>query len=129
MKFAYMRYMLKASLIWLSVGVVVGIIMFLQKKMNIPVYLIPVHSHIILVGFLMQFIFGVAFWIFPRLPGGIFTSPRKGWTVFFLLNAGTLIRAVSEPFTFWISFSGAILQSAGILLGVFEIWKRVRAPF
>lgn len=134
MKFAYTRWMIKCSLGWLIIGSLIGTMMFLQRKYNFNVYLLPVHSHIILVGFLIQFIFGVAFWLFPRLPGGVFTSPTKGWMTFILLNAGTIIRGVSEPIflksdiAFWISFLGGTTQFLGIVIGTTEISKRTRAP-
>lgn len=134
MKFAYTRWMIKWSLGWLIFGGIIGIIIFLQRKYGSNIYLIPVHSHIILVGFLIQFIFGVAFWIFPRLPGGVFTSPKKGWLIFILINTGTIIRGVFEPlfqrseFMFWISFVGGMMQFFGIVIGALELSKRVRVP-
>lgn len=135
MKFAYIRLMIKASLFWLILGSAIGIILFLQRKyINIPLYILPSHSHIILVGFLIQFIFGVAFWMFPRMPGGIFTSPSKGWLIFTLINLGTLTRGILEPIfqkseiIFWLAFSGGIMQLFSIFIGALEISKRVRNP-
>ena len=45
------------------------------------------HAHLLLVGFLLLLIFGVAFWMFPKVAG---QRPGRevGWVAFALLNAG-----------------------------------------
>jgi cbb3-type cytochrome oxidase subunit 1 len=51
----------------------------------------PVHAEILLVGWMAQLAFGVAYWILPRLPGN---RPRGSeelaWLSLTLLNAGVV---------------------------------------
>lgn len=64
----------------------------------------PTHAHLGLVGFFLSTVMGVAFWMLPR-PGGI---RQEGWEAacFYSLNAGMVLRAVSEP---WWRLTGAAL--------------------
>ena len=60
--------------------------------------LVPVYFHLLMVGWVTQLIFGVAFWMFPRYskekPRG-----REGlaWAMYASLNAGLLLRGLAEP--------------------------------
>lgn len=54
------------------------------------------HAHLLLVGFLLLLIIGVAFWTFPRIRG---RRPGRewGWVAFALINAGLLLRLFAQP--------------------------------
>ncbi len=63
MRFNYQRLMLKTSLIYLLIGILIGLLMFLsyQFRMFYRAYsLKAVHTHLILIGFVIQMIMGVA---------------------------------------------------------------------
>lgn len=89
--------------------------------------------HLLTVGWLLQLITGVAFWMFPRHP----TRPprgdaRLGWTAFGLLNAGLLLRLVGEPWRLgfggpgWPLLLSAGLQFLAIATIVRLLWPRIR---
>lgn len=89
--------------------------------------------HLLTVGWLLQLITGVAFWMFPRHP----TRPprgdaRLGWTGFGLLNAGLLLRLVGEPWQLgfggpaWPLLASAAFQVVAIGLIVRLLWPRIR---
>lgn len=89
--------------------------------------------HLLTVGWLLQLITGVAFWMFPRHP----TAPprgdvRPGWIGFGLLNLGLLIRLVAEPWRLgfggprWPLAISASLQLAAVLLLIYLLWPRIR---
>ncbi len=89
--------------------------------------------HLLTVGWLLQLITGVAFWMFPRHP----TRPprgdvRLGWTGFGLLNAGLLLRLVGEPWRLgfggpgWPLIVSAGFQLLAIVLLVLLLWPRIR---
>src|SRR5438093_958591 len=84
----------------------------LSHRVPVLAVLWPTYLHVLLVGWLTQLIFGVAFWLFPRYsaerPRG---SERLGWLSFALLNLGLALRVVGEP---WRSLTGSGL--AGSLL-------------
>ena len=58
----------------------------------------PAALHALVLGWLSQLAFGVAWWMFPR-PRGAPPTPdaAAGWTGFAALNAGLLLRLVAEP--------------------------------
>jgi hypothetical protein len=85
------------------------------------------------VGWLLQLITGVAFWMFPRHP----TAPprgdaRPGWLALGLLNLGLMVRLLAEPWRLgfggprWPLMVSAGLQFAAVLLLVHLLWPRVR---
>ena len=92
------------------------------------------HTHLLLVGWLLNTVFGVAWWMFPRIPG---TVARARWVVagWALLNGGLLLRVGLDLFfggtidapaaVRWLSAS---LQLGGALLLAVLIWRRVREP-
>jgi hypothetical protein len=96
---------------------------------------VPVYYHLLMVGWATQLIFAVAHWMFPRHTR---EQPRgnEGWMgfVFFTLNGGLLVRAVSEPMAsqsptpFWAQMLGvaALLQWLAGMAFILAIWKRVK---
>lgn len=95
------RYFIKVGLLYLVVGLLMGVIMRLQPIMNwsgqIQLFR-PVYFHLLFIGWVTQIIMGVGYWMFPKLsretPRG---NERVGWAVFILLNAGLIMRTISEP--------------------------------
>ena len=95
----------------------------------------PVYFHLFMVGWITQLIFGVVFWMFPKYsperPRG---SERLGWGVFFLINAGLVLRAIGEPLNSlspgtiwgWLLVVSAILQWLAGLGFVANTWARVK---
>ena len=95
----------------------------------------PTWLHLLVVGWLTQLIFGVAYWLFPRhsreRPYGR-TGPA--WVAFILLNAGLVLRVIAEPAVVWGAGTGwraalvasAAAQGLGALAFVVYLWPRVR---
>lgn len=92
------------------------------------------HAHVLLVGFLLLLVFGVAFWMFPKVSG---QRPGRegGWVAFGLLNAGLLLRLLAEPFAAeagsaraWDVLLGiaAVLPALAAVAFAMAIWPRVR---
>src|SRR5262245_10299696 len=92
----------------------------------------PTALHLLVVGWLTQMVFGVAFWLFPRYradrPRG---SEPLGWVVFGSLNLGLLLRVLAEPGFVTVGI-GALLVGSGVLqlaagLGfAINTWPRVK---
>jgi hypothetical protein len=89
--------------------------------------------HLLTVGWLMQLISGVAFWMFPRHP----TAPprgneRIGWAGLYLLNGGLLLRLIGESWRLgmggpaWPLVVAALLQLVAAGLLVWLLWPRIR---
>ncbi|MBP6669342.1 MAG: hypothetical protein KA180_07830 [Gemmatimonadales bacterium] len=90
--------------------------------------------HLLTVGWLLQLITGVAYWMFPRHR----TDPPRGraapgWTGWALLNTGLLCRVVGESWQVgwngpaWPLQLSAALQLVAVLLLVRLLWPRIRA--
>lgn len=92
------------------------------------------HAHLLLVGFLLLLVFGIAFWMFPKVAGR--RSGRDiGWVAFALLNAGLLLRLLAEPLAdggrgarAWDVLLGvaAVLPALAVVAFAVAIWPRIR---
>ncbi len=127
--------MIRAAVIYLLAALGLGILMQVPAASRLPLLQVvwPVYLHLLVLGWLTQLIFGVAFWMFPRYsadrPRG---SDGLGWAAFFFLNTGLLLRAVAEP---WLALTGtggaalvisALLQLLAGAAFVANTWPRVK---
>jgi hypothetical protein len=105
------------------------------KRQAIFVVLQPVYWHLLVVGWLMQCIFGVAYWMFPPFSQNqAQRSETLGWLTYGALNIGLLLRAVVEPWhslspqasVGWLLVPSAVLQVAAVWVFVVNIWGRIR---
>jgi len=104
---------------------------------TIPHLLITAHVHLLLVGFVVMIIMGVATWMFPR-PSKDDTRyrPELAALIYWTLTTATLLRFLSEaaaayqpsPGLRWLIALGGVGQLLAGLLFIFNIWTRVRAP-
>lgn len=130
------RWFIKAAMLYLVAALLCGVAMQSPFADRIPILRAfwPTYLHLLVVGWLTQLIFGVAFWLFPKHPSGVPRgSDRLGWACFALLNLGLLLRAVAEPLQGLGRPSGPLLVASAItqlLAGwafVANTWPRVRA--
>jgi hypothetical protein len=79
---------IKASLVWLGVGMLLGLLFTLSP--GLVVYR-PAHAHLNLLGFVTMMIYGVAYHVVPRFSGYPLFSPRvAGWS-WWVANAGVVL--------------------------------------
>jgi len=133
------RWYIRTAFLYFAFGFTLGGAMLVDKWLGphvIFVALRQVHVHFLLVGWMVQFIIGVAYWMFPRFtrerPRG---SEPLAWTTYAMLNAGLLLRGVAEPLLTlgrggWpgpaLGFSALLQVIAGFLF-VANTWSRVRS--
>jgi hypothetical protein len=122
-------------MLYLIAAFALAILMQSGRSAQVPLLgvLWPTYLHLLVVGWLTQLIFGVAFWMFPKHPSipprG---SDRLGWICFALLNLGLAIRVVAEPLqALGQPFAPLLIISAvaQLLAGwafVANTWPRVR---
>ena len=131
------RIFIKGSLLYLATGITLGGVMLAARGLRgsgLPFFWTTIHVHLLLVGFMLQFVFGVAYWMFPRNPKGWYTD-RAAALTFWLLNAGLLLRVLTEPsfgegqpaWSGWVQAISALLQVAAGLTFIYNIWSRVRS--
>jgi len=127
------RAFVKASLIYLLFGLSAGILQ--QINWPLPLHLFPTYLHLLTFGWLSQLIFGVALWMFPAYTR---EQPRGplwlGWSTFFALNLGMLLRLLFEPLQSIrptplgesMLIVSAVLQWIAGLTFFMSIWPRIK---
>ena len=99
-------------------------------------YEISAHTHVILVGFVMTMILGVALWLFPR-PEKTDTryQPVLAEASYWLLTMGTAARFVAElsrgvdagNLLRWTVVAASVSQVLALGLFFHTMWSRIRA--
>ena len=131
--------MVRAALIWLAIGFVLGALMLVDGMIagRWRLWFSPTHGHILFVGWFLQFAVGIAYWLLPRKrsdekPLGY--SDRWALVAFLSLNLGLAARVIVEPtermgYTFVgtdaMLVLSAILQVTAIGIVVTQLWGRV----
>lgn len=132
------RWHIKASLVYLIAALSIGVALRGDVLGRVPAAvaaLAPVYFHLFMVGWVTQLIFGVAYWMFPKVsrqrPRG---SEALAWATFGLLNGGLILRAAGEPLHAlrpdpawaWALVLSALLQWLAGLAFVVNAWPRVK---
>jgi cbb3-type cytochrome oxidase subunit 1 len=99
--------------------------------------LVTAHVHLLLVGFVLMIVMGVATWMFPRpARENVRYRPELAEAVYWLMTVATGVRAAAEILGS-VSASPALRiaiavaglgQVVGSLLFVVNMWTRVRMP-
>ena len=99
--------------------------------------LITAHVHLLLVGFMLMMVMGVATWMFPR-PARDDTRyrPELAETVYWVMTLATALRAAAEILLGltgarafgWLIAAGGGGQLAAAALFAANMWGRVRMP-
>jgi hypothetical protein len=136
------RTFIKAGLIYFMIALFAGALMAARPFMGLPgwldewlVALRPVYLHLLMVGWVLQLIMGVVYWMFPKYskeqPRG---SEFLGWAVFGTLNIGLILRTVGEPLLAvrpdlqvgWMLAASAVLHLLAGWGFIVNTWNRVK---
>ena len=133
------RSFVKFSFVWLVVALGMKALALFPAGAALPA-ITPVSWHLLFVGWLMQFIIGIAHWMLPTRVGArkprLRGDERLMWAVLVALNAGLLLRLLAEPMlvahpaALWraLLFTSAWLQWLAGMGFVWNSWLRARAP-
>jgi heme/copper-type cytochrome/quinol oxidase subunit 1 len=134
------RRYIKTSFVFLLAGLALGayviVAQFLLETAP-PRLLVTAHAHLLLVGFLLMVVMGVATWMFPRPPrDDTRYRPELAEAVYWVLTLATALRALAEIVVAetgllafrWLIAVGGLGQLAGAALFVLNMWSRVRMP-
>lgn len=132
------RYFIKISFLYFVLSLLIGALLLLDGLLALPRWVValrPAYYHLLVVGWATQLIFGVIFWMFPKLtreaPRG---NERLAWFSFWALNAGLLLRLLLEPLqamsphvlaAWGLGLSG-VLQLSGGWAFAWVAWPRVK---
>ena len=134
------RRYIKTSFIFLVAGLALGAYIVVAQfgfDAYPPRLLITAHAHLLLVGFMLMMVMGVATWMFPR-PARDDTRyrPELAEAVYWVMTVATGLRALGEVLVAlvgalglrWLIALGGLGQLAGAALFVLNMWGRVRMP-
>ena len=123
------QWYIRAALIYLLLGFTIGALLLAHKGVPIHPALwgwLPVHVELLLTGWILQLVLGVAFWITPRLRSTR-GNVKAAYLAFFLLNLGIwlVIGASIGRIGGWLSFIGRLCQFMGVISFVLAQWPRI----
>jgi cbb3-type cytochrome oxidase subunit 1 len=134
------RRYIKTSFVFLLAGLALGGWITVQQfvlGVYPPRLFVTAHVHLLLVGFMLMIVMGVATWMFPR-PARDDARYRPGLAeaVYWTMTLATLLRAVAEiagsftpaPALRLAIAAGGLGQLAAAALFVANMWTRVRMP-
>ncbi|HET7276277.1 MAG TPA: cbb3-type cytochrome c oxidase subunit I [Longimicrobiaceae bacterium] len=124
----FVRNFVRASLLWLGVGVLIGVSMAFWPGAAL-VYR-PAHVHANLLGFVSMMIFGVAYHVIPRFSGNPLHRRELAvahlWvanTGLALLVSGWITRVEWAEPGILIVRAGAALSAIGAYLFIYNLWR------
>lgn len=125
-------WLVRAALIHMAIGFFFGA-MILHHK-GIPIYdwtwkLLNPHIELMIFGWTMQFVMGVAFFALPRFSDreSRYGAVYLGWGSLVLLNVGVIVTAAAHWFAIGgYALCGRVLVTLSVLLYVMMIWSRVK---
>ncbi len=134
------RRYIKTSFVFLVVGLLLGgwiVVGEFVLGTYAPRLFITAHVHLLLVGFMLMLVMGVATWMFPR-PARDERRYRQelAEAVYWVMTVSTALRAAAElaaglspsPLLRVLTAGGGTGQPLGALLFVANMWWRVRMP-
>ena len=124
-------WMLRIAVLHLTAGAALGALMLAGKGVAVlagVLALLNVHLELMLVGWMVQFVLGVGFWILPRLPGRARAEhSRPAALAAVLLNAGVVAACVGDlTASPWVTTAGRAAAQGAVLLFLGVAWPRVR---
>ncbi len=134
------RRYIKTSFVFLVAGLLLGgyvsVGEFLLGRYPSRLF-ITAHAHLLLVGFMLMMVMGVATWMFPRpARDDARYRPELAEAVHWVMTGSTALRALAElatglagvPALRVLIALGGLGQLAGAALFVANMWWRVRMP-
>lgn len=125
-------WLIRASLLHLGAGFTLGALLLANKGSSFSPGLwhwLPIHFELLLVGWCVQLVMGVAYWIFPRFG----MTPRArgreqlAWAAWGSLNAGVLLTSLGVlDLGTGFTIGGRLLETIAAGLMATNIWARAR---
>ena len=136
--YTLVRRFIKTGIAFLFFGLVVGGWMLVRRELfgvwPNP-YLVSVHAHAVLAGFVLFLILGVALWLFPRAAKeDTRYRPVLAETAYWILLVATSARLVAEVAKMqwtaeaigWVVVLGGLGQIVGLAVYFWTMWTRIR---
>ena len=126
-------WFIRAALAYLLAGFTLGALLLAAKGLPLPLGVwrwLPVHFELLLVGWFVQLVMGVAYWIFPRFGMTRAARGREGlaWLALALLNGGiwaVSVAVLRGPAT--LAVIGRAMEVLAAATMALNVWARTRA--
>lgn len=131
------RLYIKTAIVFLLIGLLIGLDMIVKweiRKVYPDPHTVSAHTHLLLIGFVLMMIMGVALWMFPRpKPGELGASQTLLLWIYGLLVAGVAVRSSAEiilgyaklpPLSYNV-VAGASLEVLAIFIFFIYLWNRI----
>lgn len=124
-------WLVRSALVHMGVGFLFGSLILHHK--GIPIYswtwlLLNPHVEVMIFGWVIQFVMGVAFWALPRFSGTQrYGRTILGWWSFALLNTGIVLIALNT----WVNSPAVLIaglagKATAVGLFIVLIWSRIK---
>jgi cytochrome c oxidase cbb3-type subunit 1 len=124
----FVRRFVRASVLWLGIGVVIGLTMAFWPMQGLAYR--PAHVHANLLGFVSMMIFGVAYHVVPRFSGAPLHNPRLAGLHLWVANLGLALMVAGWIGRVWWRVPaegalrvGAVASAIGAACFIFNIWR------
>ncbi len=132
------RRFIKTGLVFFVLAMIAGILVAARPVFDLPApvgALTPIYFHLFMVGWVLQLIMGIAYWMFPKYSR---ERPRGYdglmWAAYGLLNLGLVLRVIAEPMATlqtdplwrWLLVASAVSQWLAALAFTGNMWPRVK---
>ena len=126
-------WMVRSALIYMGIGFLFGAMLLAHK--GIPLFtwtwrLIFLHVEMLIFGWTMQLVMGIAYFILPRFSqrgAKRYGAEHLGWRSYYLLNSGIILTVFAHWYVSAIVILiGRLLVLLAIGLFVAMIWERVK---
>ena len=124
-------WFIRIALIHFVTGITCGMLLLMNKSVLLDYRvwsLLPMHIELLLAGWILNLVMGVAYWILPRYQDG----PARGnekivWLAFVLLNSGIMAVVWGKAFFDGsnLTFFGRLLECLSVPLFASQIWRRL----
>ena len=126
-------WLVRTALGCLAIGMSVGAVVLAATGLGHAPWrarLVPVHAELLLVGWTVQLVLGVAYWILPRNAiGAERGDPGIGWAGYVALNAGVVLAALGGALGSRgssVAAAGRGLEALAAVMFVAQAWPRIR---
>lgn len=136
--YTLVRRYIKTGVFFLFAGLLLGAWLLVRRELfgvwPHP-HLVSAHAHIVLVGFVLFLILGVALWLFPRAAkDDTRYSPARVTAAYWILTLSTGGRFIAEASRAWsdsrvlpwIVVAGGLGQVIGAAVYFMAMWTRIR---
>ncbi len=127
----FVRAFLRASMVWLALGVTLGVAMTVSPAL---VIYRAAHMHMLLLGFVAMMIFGVGYHVIPRFVGRPLRSRAAAAGHWWAANAGLALMVAGfflRPSGLWpaqlLLISGGGLAAVGAYAFALNVWLTLGA--